>query len=525
MKNSFRILLFFIFLFLINISTSLAEGVENKEYSIILDKKTIAKGYTVEGFGDLKLSLVPGILSSSTPVKIIQLNEKMNSPWNLERISKIYQFEFLNKQAYDNHKPFYIQFAYEKEDDNLKKVYFYDKNFLAWRPLPTQDFPNEKFVRSLIHLPYARIAVFSNPEILTVGRASWYSHKGGDFAASPDFPIGSLIRVFNTANNKYVDVTINDYGPQRSLHPDRVVDLDKVAFGKIASLGDGVIDVRVEPIRVVTAGANEASLEVQAASSKPLISSRAAIVLDEKTEKILYNKNSLEVMPLASLTKLVAIKVFLNTRPDLNRVVPYSRQDELYNYEWCEEWESARLKVDDGETLTIEDLIYSALVGSANNAVESLVRVSGLARPDFIKEMNDTVHEWGASSTRFIEPTGLAPDNVTTAHDYALITKNVFTNPIIQKASTMAEYEFYTVNTKDFHRLKNTNKLITSNKFNIIGSKTGYLNEAGYCLMTRVKIGGGQTIIVVTLGSSDKQLSLDENEILIRYGEKVIAQK
>lgn len=525
MKNRIRILLVFLLIFLFNISFVKAEESTNKEYSINLDQATIAKGYTVEGFGELKLSLVPGILSESTNVDIVQLNESMESPWDLERISKIYQFEFLNKQAYDNHKPFYIQFAYSKEDSNYKQVYFYDKNFSAWRPLPTTDFPNEKFVRSLIHLPYARIAVFSNPEIMTVGKASWYAYKGGNFAASPDFPKGSMLRVFNTDNDKFVDVKINDFGPERNLHPDRVIDLDKIAFSKIASLGAGIINVRVEPLSVVSASTEVAPLTVKAAFSEPQIKSDAAIVIDEENEKVLFQKKSNEVLPLASLTKLMAIKVFLNTRPDLNKVVSYKKQDELYNYEWCEEWESAKLKVSEGETLTVEDLIYSALVGSANNAVETLVRVSGLSRDDFIKKMNETAKEWGATSTRFIEPTGLAPDNVTTAFDYALITKNVFTHPIIQKASTIAEYEFYTINTKKYHRLRNTNKLINTNKFNITGSKTGYLNEAGYCLMTRVKIWGDQTIIVVTLGADDKQSSLDENELLIRYGEKVIGQQ
>jgi len=525
MKKHYKFSLIFLFFFFLNVSISHAEEIKNEEYFIKLDEKTIAKGYTVEGFNELKLSLVPGILSSSTGVSIIQINEEMDSPWNLERVSKIYQFEFLNKGAYDSHKPFYIQFSYGESDTNYKQVYFYDKNFSAWRPLPTQDFPNEKFVRSLIHLPYARIAVFSDPGVMTVGRASWYAYKGGDFAASPDFPKGSLIRVINEDNDKFVDVTINDYGPERSLFPDRVVDLDKVAFSKIASLGAGIIDVRIEPIRIVSADKEEEAFNKQVAFSEPQISSKAAIVFDEDNEEVLYEKNSAEVLPLASLSKLVAMKVFLNTRPDLSKVVSYEKQDELYNYEWCSEWESAKLRIDEGETLTIEDLVYSALVGSANNAIETLVRVSGLERSDFIKEMNDAVKSWGASSTHFVEPTGLSPSNVTTAHDYALITKEVFTHPIIQKASTMAEYKFYTVNTNEYHRLVNTNKLINTNKFNITGSKTGYLNEAGYCLMTRVKIWGDQTIIVVTLGADDKQTSLDENEVLIRYGEKVINQE
>ncbi len=499
---------------------------QNDVYNINLDKSTIAKGYTVEAFDSLKLSLVPGILNQATEVEIVKLDEEMPSPWNLKRISKIFQFEFKNKQAYDNHKPFYIQFAYNDFDNHYKQVYFYDKNYSAWRPLPTKDFPKEKFVRSLIHLPFARIAVFADEEKLTVGKASWYAYKGGDFTASPDFPKGSRLRVINIDNNKFIDVVVNDYGPERALHPDRVVDLDKVAFAKIANLGAGIINVRVEPLFIAgqqtyhekSAKKKEEKTE-KIAFSVPQISSKSAIVMDAKNNKILFQKNSTEVLPLASLTKLVAVRVFLDTRPSLDRVVAYQEKDELYNYKWCKKWESARLRVSDGETLTIQDLIYSSLVGSANNTIETLVRISPLGRKDFIEQMNKLVVSWGASSTHFVEPTGLSPDNKTTAYDYALIAKNVLNHPIIVKASTMHEYKFYTVNTKKFHRLKNTNKLLARNLFHIVGSKTGYLDEAGYCLMTRVSQ-SGKDIIAVLLGADTKSQSLNEMEKLIKYGLK-----
>jgi hypothetical protein len=151
----------------------------NEFYHINLDQATIAKGYTVSSFEDsIKLSLVPGILSEATGVDVVKLNETIDLSWKLEKLSNIYQFEFQNKEAYDDHKPFYIQFSYEDESDYLKQVYFFDKNYSTWRPLPTRDYPDEKFVRSLIHLPFARIAVFVNPDVLAIGQASWYGYKG-----------------------------------------------------------------------------------------------------------------------------------------------------------------------------------------------------------------------------------------------------------------------------------------------------------------------------------------------------------
>ncbi|MBI4779437.1 serine hydrolase [Candidatus Falkowbacteria bacterium] len=428
------------------------ETAPNQSYFINLDKQTIAKGYTVSSFNDaLKLSLVPGILSESTGVDAVLLNETIDVPWQLEKISKIYQFEFRNKSAYDNKKPFYIQMSYDKASNYYKQVFYYDKNYSSWRPLPTVDYPDKSYVRSLIHLPFARLAVFANPEALVIGQASWYKYKGGLFAASPDFPKDSKLRVYNTANNKFVDVVINDFGPERKLHPNRVIDLDKIAFQKIASIGAGVINIRVEPISIIPENNKILDIAESGAKSELLITAKSAVVTDEQTGEILWQKNATSTLPLASLTKLVAVKVFLDTRPTLNSQVAYSLKDEEYNYEYANKWESARLKLQDGDTLTIENLLYAALVGSANNAIETLVRSSGLKREEFILKMNQAVADWGALATHFIEPTGLAPENVSSAFDYAIITKEVYTHPIIQKASVMYQYKFTTINTKKAH--------------------------------------------------------------------------
>ena len=508
------------------------------DYHINLDQATIAKGYTVSAFNTktsgLKLSFVPEILSEATGVDMRLLDENMDMPWQVERVSEVYQFEFLNKQAYDNHNPFYIQLTYDEREDteeNLlncyKQVFFYDKNYSAWRPLPTKDYPGEKFVRSLIHLPFARIAVFSYPDILTSGKASWYAYKGGNFTASPDFPKGSRLRVYNLENNHrqggtgtFVDVEVNDYGPDRGLHPDRAVDLDKVAFSILAPAWQGTIRVKVEPLYIAPKSGRILGISEKGAMLKPSTEAKSAVIMSENSEEILFEKNSTSTLPIASLTKLAAVKTFLDTRPSLDRVVAYSVQDEEYNYEYCAKWESARLRVQDGDTMIIEDLLYASLVGSANNAIETLVRASGLPRDEFIKKMNEFASDCGADSTRFVEPTGLSPENVSSAKDYALITKKVFTHPIIQKASTMAEYKFSTINTQESHRIRNTNKLISTNNFHITGSKTGYLHESGYCLMTRVKGNNGEQIIAVVLGADTRDQSFLETEDLLKYGLK-----
>jgi serine-type D-Ala-D-Ala endopeptidase (penicillin-binding protein 7) len=494
---------------------------KNRYYTINLDHPTILKGYTVSGFeNSLKLSLVPGILSADTRVDMVELNEEMDMPWNMKKISRIFQFEFVNKQAYDNHKPFYIQFSYDEKNNDHKQVFFYDKNHNSWRPLPTRDFPKENFVRSLIHLPFARIAVFSYPGKLTTGKASWYAYKPGMFAASPDFPKGSRIRVHNFENGKFVDVVINDFGPNRSLHPDRAIDLEKNAFAALTPLSKGVTEVHLEPLYI--APGKEGSVlgvsEERGVNNEPKITVKSAMIIDGSTGEDIWSKDKDKVLPLASLTKMVAVKVFLDTNPSLDTKASYSKKDEAYNYEHCQPWESAKLSLEEGETITVEQLIYSSITGSANNTVETLVRISGLERAVFIAKMNALVREWGALSTKFVEPSGLAPENVSSAADYAIITREVLKNPIIQKASIAKEYSFRTSANANLRRLKNTNFLVRDGKYSFTGSKTGYLHEAGYCLMTGVDLGHGKSLIVVTLGADTRDRSFSETEKLIEYG-------
>jgi D-alanyl-D-alanine carboxypeptidase len=220
----------------------------------------------------------------------------------------------------------------------------------------------------------------------------------------------------------------------------------------------------------------------------------------------------------------MAIKVFLDQKIPLDKVVTYKKQDELYNYKYCQPVESASLKVKDGETMKVSDLLYAALVGSANNAVESLVRVSGLTRVQFINKMNEVAKSLGALNTNFVEPTGLSPENVSTAEDYAIIAKEASKNSLIEKISATPKYTFKTINTKKVHTLYNTNDFLRDglfaayNDLTISGSKTGYLNEAGYNLMTRAQGLNGEKVLAIVMGAVTKNQATEEIKELLRYG-------
>lgn len=453
-------------------------------------------------------------------LNISENSEKFRIPWEWEALTPSYQYSFVGSGLYDPSRPMTVKINYPQKNNQLKQIFSYDFLSGVWRPVPTKDYPAEQYATMTTDATSGWLIVLAKPEVMTVGKASWYKYKEGLFAASPDFVKGTKLRVYNTDNSKFVDVTINDYGPDRTKHPDRVIDLDRVAFEKIASLNAGIINVRVEVLKAATTTATA----VQQTSDVPNITASSSIIIMEDSGEVIWGKNQNDKAPLASLTKLVAITTFLNTKPTLSSVVTYKKQDENYNYEYCKPWESARLRVDEGETMTVEDLIYSALVGSANNAVESLVRVSGLKREDFIASMNKLAQDWGATNTKFIEPTGLSPDNVSSPSDYAIMVKEIFKNPLIQKISTAKTYSFTTINTKELHKLTNTDQLLKNSAYNILGSKTGYLDEAGYCLMTRVKTASGN-MIVINFGSKSKADNFSDNEQLIRYGLKAVNAK
>ncbi len=470
--------------------------------------------------GGFKVFAPAKAIKSATNIKLDNLGSVFAWPWNYSPLSSVYQFDFTDKGvAYDKTQSLRLEIAYSGDNNYYKQIFFYDGGQKKWRPLPSVDDPIKKTVSAEIHLPFARVAVLYTDQVLTVGRASWYRFKGGLFAASPDFKAGTILKVTNLANNKSVSVTVNDYGPNRQLHPDRVVDLDAVAFSKIASTKDGIIKIKIEPQKIIAVDQEK----LNPGGDMLSINSHSATVISESTGEILFGKNASSTAPLASLTKLIAAQVFLDTKPTLSQVVSYSVKDENYNNLYCKPWESARLRVADGETMTIENLLYAALVGSANNAVESLVRVSGLSRPEFIKKMNTKASAWGAINTSFVEPTGLSPENVSSPLDYAIMTREIFKNPLLKKISITTRYSFTTINKKIKHNLSNTNSLLFTNSYKITGSKTGYLDEAGYCLMTRVEtpLGG---LIVVNFGAKSKNDNFKDNEQLIRYGIKQLAQ-
>ncbi len=490
----------------------------NYSFEASVGEAGLGKALSLNPFGDkLNIGIPAGQIIAPTVISVTALNEVVAAPSGLTLTGPLYQID-IPAAAFKAGR-YFVSIA-SSGSSSYKEIYFFDKNYQggSWRPLPTNENFGKGVISTYVTSPFARLAVFENSKIVVKGSASWYRYKGGLFAASPDFPAGTKLRVINLDNKKSVDVVVNDYGPDRLKHPDRVVDLDAVAFARLAPLGQGTMRVAVEKIVTETAAASPAPIS---AVGEPVIRSKSAVVLNSADKKVIWSDDADKQVPLASLTKLTAVKVFLDTKPDLNKVVAYSVKDEQLNNQYVNPAESARLRLADGDQLKIKDFVYSSLIGSTNNTVETLVRVSGLSRPAFIKRMNEAVKKMGAQHTFFVEPTGLSPKNVTTAGDYAIIAREAFLNPLIAEASTQSSYSLTTINTKRTHSFKNTN-VIARTESSLLGSKTGYLNEAGYCLVTKWPTEKNKNVIIVVLGAPTRQASMDDTKALMQYANQHI---
>lgn len=225
------------------------------------------------------------------------------------------------------------------------------------------------------------------------------------------------------------------------------------------------------------------------------LSAASAIVMDEATGEILYAKNADSVRSIASMTKVATTWLALIYADDWDQVV-------TYNEAWSRE--GAALRVVHGETLTLEDILYTTLIGSANNTAVALANIF-TDQETFVGQMNALADNLGLVSTHFIEPSGLDAGNVSTAYEYALLSKAAFENFEMLTLATTKTYSFNSSVTGT-HNIKTTNSLLHSDLY-LTGGKTGYTDEAGHCLMIQAKNDQGHQIIVVVMGeptSSDR---------------------
>jgi len=229
-------------------------------------------------------------------------------------------------------------------------------------------------------------------------------------------------------------------------------------------------------------------------ASPLLLKSNAALVLDQSSGQTLYGKNVNAVLPIASITKLMTAMVVLDANLDPNELLTVSNEDvDVLR------GSSSRLRV--GAVATREDMLRLALIASENRAAAALSRYYPGGRPAFVAAMNRKARSLGMTGTHYDDSTGLTSNNVSTAEDLAILVRTAHQYDKIREFTTTAN-DVATVNgrTMAFH---NTNRLVASPGWDIGLSKTGYISEAGKCLVMQATLAGRAVVIVLldSLGS------------------------
>lgn len=225
--------------------------------------------------------------------------------------------------------------------------------------------------------------------------------------------------------------------------------------------------------------------------SMPKLSCASAFIVDNKAGEIVFDQNAHEVRPIASITKLLTSLVFLESGIDLNTTTRITDEDAF---------ESSKSRLRPGEEYTVRDLLYAALVSSDNRAARALSRSAGMSQAMFIARMNDKARELDMDSTHVIEPTGLSNENRSTAHDCAILVNASLRNHLIRHISSCTEHTIRPLNRRRVVALSNTNRLLETN-LKFLGAKTGYINDAGWCIAGRALSPEGEDITAVVLGA------------------------
>ncbi|MBN8487722.1 MAG: D-alanyl-D-alanine endopeptidase [Burkholderiales bacterium] len=243
-------------------------------------------------------------------------------------------------------------------------------------------------------------------------------------------------------------------------------------------------------------------------SDDPLdLRSSVAFVMDQDTNEVLFSKNPDAVLPIASITKLMTAVVVTEARLSLDESLTISDDDVD-----TEKGTRSRLVV--GTQLTRGEMLHLALMSSENRAAHALGRHFPGGLQAFVSAMNAKARALGMNDTRYVEPTGLSSSNQSSARDLATLVKAAYQVPLIRELSTSPEYQVSLGRRQlQFHT---TNRLVKSPDWDIGLQKTGYISEAGQCLVMQARL-AGRKLIMVLLDSAGKYSRIGDAERIRRW--------
>jgi len=260
------------------------------------------------------------------------------------------------------------------------------------------------------------------------------------------------------------------------------------------------------------AGSKKSMRKVSMADVDPnhlALYSASALVINQDTGQAIIEKQSGAVVPIASISKLMTAMVVLDARLDMNEVITIDDDD-------VDGLKGTRSRLPVGTTMTRETAMLLALMSSENRAANSLGRHYPGGMPAFVRAMNRKAQALGMLNSRFAEPTGLSSNNVSTAHDLARMVAAAARYPEIRTLSTTGEARIdLNGHIREFH---NTNALVRSDNWEIGVSKTGYISEAGRCLVMQARV-ADKPVVIVLLDSQGKMTRVGDANRIKRWME------
>ncbi len=248
---------------------------------------------------------------------------------------------------------------------------------------------------------------------------------------------------------------------------------------------------------------------LHASTDELSLKSSVAYVIDQDTQEVLLSKNDNAILPIASITKLMTGLVIRESNLTMDEPITITSEDVD-----TEKGSSSRLRP--GTTLTRGELLHLALMSSENRAAHALGRTFPQGLSAFVTQMNNKAKQLGMSDTNYAEPTGLSSKNQSSAKDLATLVAYAANDPMLRELTTSGGTAVEVGN----HTLKyrSTNRLVTNPQWNIDLQKTGYISEAGQCLVMQAKI-AGRKLVMVFLDSAGKFSRIADAERVRRWVE------
>ena len=239
--------------------------------------------------------------------------------------------------------------------------------------------------------------------------------------------------------------------------------------------------------------------------------SSSAMVVDQKTGRVIYGKNTDARMPIASITKLMTAMVVLDAQLPLDEKIAIAPADR-------DSLKGTHSRIRVGTTMTRQLALQLALMSSENRAAAALGRAYPGGFSAFVAAMNRKAESLGMSRTRFVDSTGLNSDNMSTAQDLVKMVNAAYTYSLIREITTTGFYDVAMRGGSSRLQYKNTNLLVRNKIWEIGLSKTGFINEAGHCLVMQANI-ANQPMVIVLLDSWGKLSRIGDAERIKKWME------